>query len=97
MKFALKNCVDPNSQTSEMIFDGKCSEAGCDRKSLDYQVPESQFKALINSSERCEQYIRFDCFLAPLKAFGKYYNGYWSSFEMTELTRTEPNIHAQPN
>ena len=75
-----------HDQTSEMIFDGKCSEAGCDRKILDYQVPESQFKALINSSERCEQYIRFDCFLAPLKAFGKYYNGYWSSFEMTELT-----------
>ena len=75
-----------HDQSLEMIFDGNCVEQGCERKNLDYQVPESQIKALINSSEACQQSIRFDCFLAPLAAIGNHDNGYWSSFNVSQLT-----------
>ena len=75
-----------HDQSLEMIFDGNCVEQGCERKNLDYQVPESQIKALINSSEACQQSIRFDCFLAPLAAIGNHDNGYWSSFNESQLT-----------
>ena len=75
-----------HDQSSEIIFDGKCQSLGCEVVSLDYQVPESQIKALMNSSEECQQSIRFDCFLAPLTAFKKHDNGYWSSFDSTRHT-----------
>ena len=58
-----------------------CTEApDCNTYRFDYQVPESQMRALIESSETCQQSIRFDCFLTPLTRYGKYDLGAWKSF-----------------
>ena len=54
---------------------------GCFETPLDYQVPVSQIRALIDSSTHCEQSIKFDCFLAPLVSYGQENKGFWKSWD----------------
>ena len=66
----IQNCILSNS-------------LGCHETALDYgyQVPISQIRALIKSSDHCEQSIRFDCFLAPLMSYGEEDKGFWKSWD----------------
>jgi len=61
---------------------GYCEGEGCFSLALTYSVPMQQIQALIASSETCEQEIKFECKLAPLKnkAFGIQY-GWWTDRE----------------
>jgi len=57
-----------------------CSGAGCYSLDLTYDVPIQQIEALIAMSDTCEQEIKFECKLAPLKnaAFGVKF-GWWTN------------------
>jgi len=57
-----------------------CEGAGCFSLNLTYDVPIQQIEALIAMSDTCEQEIKFECKLAPLKnaAFGLKY-GWWTN------------------
>merc|ERR1712055_140365 len=57
-----------------------CEGAGCFSLNLTYDVPIQQIEALIAMSDTCEQEIKFECKLAPLKnaAFGLKY-GWWTT------------------
>ena len=78
--FSDNSTVLVHDHEAEMVIK-PCQEVpDCNSYRLDYQVPESQIRALMESSVTCEQSIRFDCFLTPLTAFGKYNRGTWKSF-----------------
>jgi len=57
-----------------------CEGAGCFSLNLTYDVPIQQIEALIAMSDTCEQEIKFECKLAPLKnaAFGVKF-GWWTN------------------
>ena len=73
------------------------NELGCHETALDYKVPITQIRALIESSEYCEQSIRFDCFLAPLMSYGQENKGFWKSWDGQVITffdgSTESNLN----
>jgi len=58
----------------------QCGGAGCYSLNLTYDVPIQQIEALIAMSDTCEQEIKFECKLAPLKntAFGVKF-GWWTN------------------
>jgi len=57
-----------------------CQGEGCYSLNLTYDVPIQQIEALIAMSDTCEQEIKFECKLAPLKnaAFGVKF-GWWTN------------------
>ena len=76
-----------HDQQSEIMIE-KCQDGdfGCHQTDLSYDVPMDQIRALIDSSECCEQSIRFDCFLAPLLSFGSDHMGFWKDWNGTSRT-----------
>jgi len=57
-----------------------CEGTGCFSLNLTYDIPIQQIEALIAMSDTCEQEIKFECKLAPLKnaAFGVKF-GWWTN------------------
>merc|ERR1712013_580124 len=57
-----------------------CEGSGCFSLNITYDVPLEQIEALIAMSDVCEQEIKFECKLAPLKnaAFGVKF-GWWTN------------------
>jgi len=57
-----------------------CEGSGCFSLNITYDVPLEQIEALITMSDVCEQEIKFECKLAPLKnaAFGVKF-GWWTN------------------
>ena len=53
-----------------------CNSLQCFKHQIDYDIPNSQIKALTKLSEHCEQGIEFGCFFAPLQDDGTEYGGW---------------------
>merc|ERR1719481_439861 len=55
-----------------------CQQDGCYSLNISYHIPMNQVEALISLSEHCEQEIKFQCKMAPLKnVFMNVNYGWW--------------------
>ena len=53
-----------------------CRERGCFVRAVNYAIPMKQLEAIILMSSHCEQYIRYDCKMAPLNSDNES-NAWW--------------------
>ena len=57
---------------------------GCHKTSFEYNAPMSQIIALADLSTSCEQKIKFNCFLSPLREYGTNQLGFWLDRNFTQ-------------
>ncbi|XP_028393207.1 neurexin-4-like [Dendronephthya gigantea] len=55
-----------------------CEDPGCYKRTIKYTISMEQIVAIINQSENCEQFIKYECFNSPFSYSGVKY-GWWVS------------------